>query len=124
MQRVCKGVCECERVCESGGECVRVGVSACAGLKVCNSVSLGAVWGFCIEVSVQGACKGCVRVCKSVQEWGECERLGVSACVGLKVCNSVNLGAVCGLLHRDEFGTSVQGVCEGVQECARVEVSV
>ena len=53
-------------MCKSGGEC----------LKVCNSVSLGAVWGFCIEVSVQGACKGCVRVCKG---GGECVRVGVGA---------------------------------------------
>ena len=48
---MCKGGREWGGVCKSGGEC----------LKVCNSVSLGAVWGFCIEVSVQRVCKG---VCK------------------------------------------------------------
>ena len=63
-------------------------------------------------------CKG---VCEGVQGWA---RVGVSACVGLKVCNSVSLGAVLGLLNRGECGTSVQGVCEGVQGCARGDVSV
>ena len=64
-----RGVHECARACEGGGECVRVGVSACVGLKVCNSVSLGAVRGFCIKVSVKRVCKGCVSVCRGVQEW-------------------------------------------------------
>ena len=56
-------------MCKSGGECERLGVSACVGLRGGVSVSLGAVWGFCIEVSVQGACKGRARVCKGGREW-------------------------------------------------------
>ena len=40
--------------------------------------------------------------------------------MSLKVCNSVSLGAVRGLPHRGERAMSVQGVCEGVCECARV----
>ena len=53
-----------------------------------------------------------------------------SACVSLKVCNSVSLGAVRGLLHRGEHAMSVQGVCECARvgesggECVRVGVSV
>ena len=87
---MCKGGREWGGVCKSGGEC----------LKVCNSVSLGAVRGLlhrgeCAR-SVQGVC---MSVQGHVRVGGECVRVGVSACVGLKVCNSVSLGAVWGLLH-------------------------
>ena len=102
-------------MCKSGGECV------CGPQRGCKCESGCCVGDFLIEVSVQRVCKGCARVHVSVQR---CVKVGMSGCLCLKECTSVCLTAARVLLQRGECGTSVQGACKCVHECARGDMSV
>ena len=88
MQGARKDARECERLCETARKCVRLGVSACVSLKVCNSVSLGAVRG----LPHRG---GCAEVVWGVGEWVcECARVCTSGGDCLRVCLSASKCAI------------------------------
>ena len=94
-------------MCKSGGECVF------GPQRGCECESGCCVGDFLIEVSVQRVCKGCVRGCVSVQRPARLGEVCKIAGECLKVCNSVSLDAVRGILHRGECARGVRG-------CARV----